>query len=160
MQLSWDFDQENEQPVVPRKRNASSFSGLGLVEKADLDTFYQTLKPFAQRSKSTLSQQQKTALKRQYTKLKRKKDELSPNPWMRKPRISQQDANKQWLEASQHFNKANRHKKIPSSQDDDAVKKATKKVIEWNLYNIYLRRKEERERIQTRLEEIMVKLSN
>jgi len=158
MQLSWDFGQEDEhQPVTPRKRNASSLSGLGLVEK---NTFYQPQKLFSHRSKSILSQQQKIALKRQYTKLKRKKDELSPNPWMRKPRISQQDANKQWLQASQHFNKANRHKKIPSTQDDDAVKKATKKVIEWNLYNIYLLRKEERERIQTRLEEIMAKLSN
>ena len=86
-----------------------------------------------------LSFQQKLALKRQYSKLKKRQSQLLQYyRLVPKPMVSQQDANSQLVRATQHFNRANRGKKIPSNQDDLHVKKAAENVIKWNLYNLYL----------------------
>ena len=161
MQLSsWDFDQQIPQPVTPRKRNSSL--GLDLLTPTEKSVFYQSIKPTTPKPKSSIPFQQKIALDRQYIKLKKRESELLNGAfalsYVKKPRGSQQEANQQWLKASQHYNKSNRQKKIPSTQDDEAVKRTTQKVIQWNLYNIYLRKKEELEKIQKRLDEIMTRL--
>lgn len=129
----WDFDQPDEPPKYSR----------------DVSTLIPV----------KLSFQQKLALKRQYSKLKKRESQLlqhyRPVP---KPVVSQQDANSQLMQATLHFNRLNRHKKIPSTQDDLQVKKAAKNVIKWNLYNLYRAKKTELEMIQNRIYKIMAML--
>jgi len=129
----WDFDQPDEPPKYTR----------------DVATF----------APAKLSFQQKLALKRQYSKLKKRESQLLQYyRLVPKPMISQQDANLQLVLATQHFNRANRGKTMPSTQDDFQVKNAAANVIKWNLYNLYLSKESELKTIHNRLYEIMALL--
>jgi len=129
----WDFDQPDEPPKYTR----------------DVATF----------APAKLSFQQKLALKRQYSKLKKRESQLLQYyRLVPEPMVSQQDANSQLVRATQHFNRANRGKKIPSNQDDLHVKKAAENVIKWNLYNLYLSKESELKTIHNRIYEIMAML--
>jgi hypothetical protein len=120
----------------------------------EYEQIYRLLNPL--RRDGRLSFQEKLALKREYIKLKRRQAELLPNNFVFKPAISEKSANEEWLEATENFNKVNRHRKIPSTQEDDNVREASEKVIEWNLYNMYLDKKKELDRIETRLSDIII----
>jgi len=120
----------------------------------EYEQIYRLLNPL--RYDGRLSFQEKLALKREYIKLKRRQAELLPNPFVFKPAISEKAANREWLEATLNFNKVNRHRKIPSTQEDENVRETSEKVIAWNLYNMYLDRKKELDRIEDRLSDIII----